>query len=44
MTTRQNDFEYPDIAGYPDGMGFLDEGTATREVDTETHDEKGNES
>ncbi|MGN6273446.1 MAG: GNAT family N-acetyltransferase [Protaetiibacter sp.] len=22
------DFEYPDTAGYPDGMGFLDEGTA----------------
>jgi GNAT superfamily N-acetyltransferase len=22
------DFEYPDNAGYPDGMGFLDEGTA----------------
>jgi predicted GNAT family acetyltransferase len=21
-------FEYPDAAGYPDGMGFLDEGTA----------------
>jgi predicted GNAT family acetyltransferase len=21
-------FEYPDEAGYPDGMGFLDEGTA----------------
>ena len=21
-------FEYPDTAGYPDGMGFLDEGTA----------------
>lgn len=20
--------EYPDAAGYPDGMGFLDEGTA----------------
>ena len=23
-------FEYPDTAGYPDGMGFLDEGTARR--------------
>lgn len=21
-------FEYPDTAGYPDGKGFLDEGTA----------------
>jgi predicted GNAT family acetyltransferase len=28
-------FEYPDAAGYPDGTGFLDEGTAAR---VETHD------
>jgi uncharacterized protein len=26
---RAGDFEYPDEAGYPDGRGFLDEGTAT---------------
>jgi predicted GNAT family acetyltransferase len=25
---RADDFEYPDTAGYPDGRGFLDEGTA----------------
>jgi len=25
------DFEYPDAAGYPDGSGFLDEGTNTRQ-------------
>lgn len=25
-------FEYPDAAGYPDGVGFLDEGTAARET------------
>ena len=24
----RDSFEYPDTAGYPDGMGFLDEGTA----------------
>jgi hypothetical protein len=29
---RNQDFEYPDIAGYPDGMGFLDEGTASRQL------------
>jgi predicted GNAT family acetyltransferase len=30
MTTRNEyaGFEYPDSAGYPDGSGFLDEGTA----------------
>ena len=25
---RAGDFEYPDEAGYPDGTGTLDEGTA----------------
>jgi predicted GNAT family acetyltransferase len=28
MNTEKNSFEYPDAAGYPDGVGFLDEGTA----------------
>ncbi|NNC12539.1 hypothetical protein HII28_11700 [Planctomonas sp. JC2975] len=28
MTARPESFEYPDEAGYPDGSGFLDEGTA----------------
>ncbi|QNO38113.1 N-acetyltransferase [Protaetiibacter sp. SSC-01] len=26
---QHESFEYPDTAGYPDGMGFLDEGTAS---------------
>jgi uncharacterized protein len=29
----RDDFEYPDRAGYPDGSGFLDEGTALRPED-----------
>ncbi|MFU8947573.1 GNAT family N-acetyltransferase [Mycetocola zhadangensis] len=28
MTNHSGFFEYPDAAGYPDGAGFLDEGTA----------------
>ena len=28
MTTEREAIEYPDEAGYPDGTGFLDEGTA----------------
>lgn len=28
MSPEQARFEYPDNAGYPDGMGYLDEGTA----------------
>jgi len=27
-----SDYEYPDAAGYPDGTGTLDEGTAARPV------------
>jgi hypothetical protein len=27
MTTEREPVEYPDRAGYPDGQGFLDEGT-----------------
>ena len=29
----RSDIEYPDRAGYPDGNGFLDEGTALRQDD-----------
>ncbi|CAN5196361.1 hypothetical protein BH11ACT3_BH11ACT3_12800 [soil metagenome] len=32
MTSQSDAFEYPDTAGYPDGTGFLDEGTTPREV------------
>ncbi|WP_431278015.1 hypothetical protein [Leifsonia poae] len=28
MTTEREQVEYPDEAGYPDGTGFLDEGSA----------------
>ncbi|MFF1573181.1 hypothetical protein ACFVWR_10565 [Leifsonia sp. NPDC058292] len=28
MTTEREQIEYPDEAGYPDGTGYLDEGTA----------------
>ncbi|HVX09000.1 hypothetical protein [Humibacter sp.] len=28
MSGTQGSMEYPDEAGYPDGSGFLDEGTA----------------
>lgn len=28
MTADREPIEYPDEAGYPDGAGFLDEGTA----------------
>ena len=28
MSGNQGPIEYPDEAGYPDGTGFLDEGTA----------------
>lgn len=28
MSSKHASFEYPDEAGYPDGMGYLDEGTA----------------
>lgn len=28
MTAEREPIEYPDEAGYPDGEGFLDEGTA----------------
>jgi len=27
----RHEFEYPDIAGYPDGTGTLDQGTAHRD-------------
>jgi hypothetical protein len=27
MTTEREQIEYPDEAGYPDGTGYLDEGT-----------------
>ena len=30
---RADDFEYPDEAGYPDGRGFLDEGTGPTSPD-----------
>lgn len=29
----RNEFEYLDVAGYPDGSGFLDQGTALTAVD-----------
>ena len=52
MSGDGTEFEYPDQAGYPDGMGTLHEGTddaaAAAEVDLETfaledeEDETGN--
>jgi hypothetical protein len=33
MTTEREPLEYPDRAGYPDGKGFLDEGTAGGDAD-----------
>lgn len=30
MDKDNKPFEYPDTAGYPDGTGFLDEGTASK--------------
>lgn len=32
MTTEREPIEYPDEAGYPDGTGFLDEGTAPHDT------------
>jgi len=30
MSGNEGSVEYPDEAGYPDGTGFLDEGTAAK--------------
>lgn len=38
MTTPSTSFEYPDTAGYPDGTGFLDEGTAGTQTLASTAD------
>ena len=35
MTSEREPIEYPDEAGYPDGRGFLDEGTAAGEPKAE---------
>ena len=32
MTAEREPIEYPDEAGYPDGTGFLDKGTAARDA------------
>lgn len=42
--TDPTEFEYPDTAGYPDGMGFLDEGTATLLLEVSTVEEPSAES
>lgn len=43
MSDDQGRVEFPDEAGYPDGSGFLDEGTGGGDSETGASDAEGDE-